>query len=251
MNGGFWDRLRDDLITLKGQLGSRPALELYRQAEYGQFLAAPKQWIVVCLHHQPPQADGEPITMTFFKTVVGHLLTALLTFALVVLWLGSRPSAPPQPPRQVERPSPAPSKTVPNNHETLPEPRNQPYVPPRNPAPLTPGRPRQPHQPRRGNQHPGLRGDQSRRGEHRHLGHRPRPLPGRRGQRFRIRFRDRPGRPHPDQFPRRRGGGRPPGRSLRRLNPRRQGHRHRPAQRRGHDPCRRPRRQALPGPPGR
>ncbi len=75
--------------------------------------------------------------MTTLKTLAGHLVTALLTFLLVVLWFGSRPAERPAA-RPVEKPASAPENVARGEPEPLPEPLNEPYVPPETPPPSLP-----------------------------------------------------------------------------------------------------------------
>ena len=63
-------------------------------------------------------------------------------------------------------------------------------------------------------------------------------------RRLGLGVRDRPRRAHPDQLPRHRGGRHGPGHARRRLDPRGQGRRRRRLQRRRGDPGRRPRRRS-------
>ncbi len=81
--------------------------------------------------------------MTVLKTLTAHLLTALLTFLLVVLWFGSRsaeqarPNAGGRP--VVEEPSPLPQKVTRPEPEALPEPLHEPFETPDTPPPALPG----------------------------------------------------------------------------------------------------------------
>lgn len=77
--------------------------------------------------------------MTSFRTLAAHLLTAGLTFLLVVLWFGSNRERPVRVP-PAQRPSPARPQTAPgpSEPESLPAPLREPYVEPDTPPPALP-----------------------------------------------------------------------------------------------------------------